>query len=223
MSRPTSQWMPMYWGVYIADTRRLSTLEHGAYLLLIADYWQSGQPLPDDDKILAKIAGLTVPKWKAIRQAIAAFFVVADGLWRHKRIDLELAAAQQRYERRAAAGQRGGVAKASSNPSIATAKPEQSTPQVQGTENQVSKTLQGDSQSLIRSLVPNLKKQKDFTPEQRKAAWLSNICKELERTLTADKFALWLEAYGTGDRTAIELAEQTDRRLKREKERRLSA
>lgn len=214
MARPTSHFMPMYWAAYIADTRRLSTLEHGAYLLLIADYWQSGQPLPDDDKILSKIAGLTKAKWMTVRQAIAAFFVIAGGVWRHKRIDLELLAAEQRYERRASAGQRGGVAKASSNPSNATALPEQSA--LQGTEDRepIQKNLSRDSQDLVRPLFPNRKKDRDWTPEQRKAAWLSNICKELERTLTPEKYGLWLEAYGAGDKTAIQLAEQIDRQLK---------
>lgn len=74
-----------------------------------------------------------------------------------------------------------------------------------------------DSSDLVGSLSRTLKNQKDWTPEQRKAAWLSNICKELERTLTPEKYALWLEAYMAGDKTARELAEQVDRKLKRER------
>lgn len=71
-----------------------------------------------------------------------------------------------------------------------------------------------DSSDLVGSLSRTLKNQKDWTPEQRKAAWLSNICKELERTLTPDKYGYWLEAYMAGDKTARELAEQIDRKLK---------
>lgn len=78
---------------------------------------------------------------------------------------------------------------------------------------------EGSSQDLVRSLSRTLKNQKDWTPQQRKAAWLSNICRELERTLTAEKYTAWLVAYGEGDKTAIQIAEQTDQRLKREKER----
>lgn len=76
-----------------------------------------------------------------------------------------------------------------------------------------------DSKDVVGSLSLTLKKQKDWSPEQRKAAWLSNICKELERTLTPEKYALWLEAYGNGDKTARELTEQIDRQLKGRKAR----
>lgn len=79
-------WMPLYVGNYLADTRHLSTVEHGAYLLLIMHYWVKGG-LPDDDKQLARIAGLADRDWRAVRQNIASFF--GNG-WQHKRIDAEL-------------------------------------------------------------------------------------------------------------------------------------
>ena len=79
-------YMPLYVGDYLRDTRRLSTLQHGIYLLLIMDYWANGG-LPEDDQSLARIAGLTPEQWQCERNAIAFLF---GPKWRHKRIDAEL-------------------------------------------------------------------------------------------------------------------------------------
>ncbi len=85
----TDIWMPLYIADYLADTTRLTAEQHGAYLLLIMDYWRNG-PLPDDDAALANITRLSSPAWKKHRPTIARLFQVAEGEWRHKRIDEEL-------------------------------------------------------------------------------------------------------------------------------------
>lgn len=107
MSAPA--WMPLYIGDYIRDTRRLRAAEHGAYLLLIMEYWQTRGQLPDDDRQLARIAGMTDREWKAARPLIEGFFQPG---WKHKRIDEELAKADAKSEKRADAGKRGGIARA---------------------------------------------------------------------------------------------------------------
>lgn len=101
MSRP---WMPFYVGDYLADTKHLSTQEHGAYMLLIFHYWQTGS-LPADDPRLARIAGLAPKEWAGSRATLASFF--EEG-WRHKRVEGELTKAQKL----SAAGRTGGLASA---------------------------------------------------------------------------------------------------------------
>ncbi|WP_412479896.1 YdaU family protein [Azonexus sp. IMCC34839] len=99
----TDIWMPLYIADYLADTTRLTTEQHGAYLLLIMDYWRNG-PLPDDDGALANITRLTTPAWKKNRSTLARLFRVEGGEWRHKRIDEELneaAANSKKYAERA--------------------------------------------------------------------------------------------------------------------------
>jgi len=100
--------MPLYIADYLADTRRLRAAEHGAYLLLIMEYWTVGS-LPDDDAQLARIAAMTDREWRAARPIIEALFQQG---WRHKRIDAELERANAKRERRVEAGKRGGNAKA---------------------------------------------------------------------------------------------------------------
>lgn len=80
-------WMPLYVADYIADTRRLTTEQHGAYLLLM-DSWVSGA-LPDDDAVLARVAGLDAESWARTRPVLAGYFEIADGKWVHARIERE--------------------------------------------------------------------------------------------------------------------------------------
>jgi uncharacterized protein YdaU (DUF1376 family) len=92
----TDAWMPLWIGAYLADTQHLSRDEHGGYLLLLMAYWRARAPLPDDDKRLSAIVKASAKEWRSLRPVLAEFFVVADGAWRHKRVDEELAGAQER-------------------------------------------------------------------------------------------------------------------------------
>lgn len=85
MSRP---WFPFYVGDYTRDTARLTTEAHGAYLLLMLDYWVNGSP-PDDDETLATITKLPVSAWKKRRPVLVKFFKVEGGVWMHSRIEKE--------------------------------------------------------------------------------------------------------------------------------------
>jgi len=102
--------MPFYIGDYLADTMHLTRDQHGAYVLLIFAYWRRGGPLPDDDNQLAAIVRATANEWrKLLRPVIIAFFQVAGGLWRHKRIDAEIAKAVSNNEERRKAGAKGAA------------------------------------------------------------------------------------------------------------------
>jgi uncharacterized protein YdaU (DUF1376 family) len=82
-------WMPLFIGDYLADTTRLTTEQHGAYLLLIMDYWRNGPP-PDDDVVLSNITRSTASAWKKLRAPMSVFFKVEGGKWSHGRIDREI-------------------------------------------------------------------------------------------------------------------------------------
>ncbi|NIA72288.1 YdaU family protein [Pelagibius litoralis] len=95
MAAKPDTWMPLYWGDYLRDTMHLRAEGHGAYLLLIAHYWTTGQPLPDDDDYLIAVSRLEAKTWKKLKPTLAKFFTVADGTWTQERVEAELAKADK--------------------------------------------------------------------------------------------------------------------------------
>lgn len=99
MSDRVRKWMPFDIGWYMSHTMFLNTTEHGAYILLIAAYWEIGG-LPDNDAMLARATKLSLHRWKKIRPTIALLF---EPRWRHPYLDELKAKCQAGYDRRVAA------------------------------------------------------------------------------------------------------------------------
>lgn len=105
--------MPFYTDAYLADTRHLTTEEHGAYLLLLMCAWRAqGCRLKDDDRQLARIAGMSSARWKRLRPALAEFFNISHGYWQQKKLIATHAAVAERVERNRVNGSKGGRASA---------------------------------------------------------------------------------------------------------------
>lgn len=119
MAKNPDFWIPIYIGDYLADTTRLTTEQHGAYLLLIFDYWRNGPP-PDDNAILARITGLSPSSWAHCRPILERFFQTDGNEWRHKRIDVEAARVAAVRSRNVRNGNKGGRPK---NPNETQTKP----------------------------------------------------------------------------------------------------
>lgn len=69
--------MPLWTGDYLKKTRHLTTLEHGAYLLLIIECWErpSGS-IPNKPELLARLAGVSMKEWKEISPIVLEFFTL---------------------------------------------------------------------------------------------------------------------------------------------------
>ena len=106
-------WMPFYVADYLKDTRHLSTVEHGAYVLLIMQAWSRDGLLPLDQSRLARIAGVRIEDWPAIAEVVLEFFTKTEHGYRHARIDRELERAKALLEQRVAAGKASAVKRAS--------------------------------------------------------------------------------------------------------------
>jgi uncharacterized protein YdaU (DUF1376 family) len=84
---------------YMRDTRHLTRDQHGAYFLLLNEIMLTGNPLPDNNKTLARIALCdTMAEWRDLRAILEPFFVVRDGKWYHKRAMAEIGLSKNRSE-----------------------------------------------------------------------------------------------------------------------------
>ncbi|MBM2946230.1 DUF1376 domain-containing protein, partial [Escherichia coli] len=95
-------YMQLYIADYLADTMHLSAEEHGAYLLLMFNYWQTGKPIPKNR--LAKIARLTNERWADVEPSLREFFHDNGDEWVHLRIEEDLASVREKLTKKSAAG-----------------------------------------------------------------------------------------------------------------------
>jgi len=102
-------YMQLYVADYLADTAHLTTLEHGAYLMLMFNYWQRGESFKANDerslnKRLATVARLSVSEWDEVKGALSEFFDVTDTEWSQARIERDLAAVNAKSSKAKQAG-----------------------------------------------------------------------------------------------------------------------
>jgi hypothetical protein len=103
--------MQLYTSDYLADTAHLTTEEHGAYLLLLMNYWQRGKPLDNTDGRLAHVARLSAERWKAVEPILAEFFMIEGTTWVQARIERDLDKIRDKSSKLAANGSIGGSKK----------------------------------------------------------------------------------------------------------------
>ena len=107
--------MPMYWDSYIADTTHLVTEEHGAYLLLLAAMWRRDGSVPDDDKDIARIVGLSLSKWLKVRARLGSMIQTDGKRLTQKKLQEIWKNTQERIEKNKQNGSLGGRPKANQN------------------------------------------------------------------------------------------------------------
>lgn len=137
--------MPFYPADYLADTRRLTTEQHGAYLLLLMDSWTSGA-LPDDDAVLERVAGLNAESWARTRPVLAGYFEIANGKWVHARIEREREHAQAYAQASSNSGKKAATARWSKK------KPEESTEKPAESVDNSQKDAQAYAQAYAQAL-----------------------------------------------------------------------
>jgi len=107
------QYMPLYTGDYLRDTRFLTPLKHGIYLLSLIHCWDSKGPMPLDEQECAGICNCrSADEIEALRYILGRFFVAMPDGHYNMRIQKEIERSEAISGVRSIAGKLGYEAKA---------------------------------------------------------------------------------------------------------------
>lgn len=100
-AKPPREWMAFYVLHYLADTADLTFEQHGVYSMLLWVAWLRGGPLPDDPDLIrralaayVKGCGQRVYNSK-VEPMLRRFFRLESGVWRNRRLELELESSRE--------------------------------------------------------------------------------------------------------------------------------
>lgn len=121
--------LALYTGDYLRDTRHLSPLKHGVYLLLLMHCWDQRGPLPLDEQECAGIGNCrSTDEIDALRYIIDRYFIRMEDGYYNSRIQREIERSIKISSARSDAGKKGYQAKAKQLPSKSQALASTSTP-----------------------------------------------------------------------------------------------
>ncbi len=110
-------YLAVYTGDYLRDTRHLTPLKHGVYLLLLMHCWDQRGPLPLDEQDCAGIANCrSADEIEALRYILSKYFIRMDDGWYNRRIQKEIERANNISAVRSEAGKMGYQARAKQLP-----------------------------------------------------------------------------------------------------------
>jgi uncharacterized protein YdaU (DUF1376 family) len=107
-------YIQLYIADYLADTMHLQAEEHGAYLLLIFNYWQTGKPIPKNR--LQSIARVSNERWTSVERSLNEYWNDTGTHWQHDRIDRDLELVKQAQDQRSQAGKASAQARMAKKP-----------------------------------------------------------------------------------------------------------
>jgi len=122
-------YMPLYTGDYLRDTRHLTPLRHGVYVLALMHCWDSKGPMPLDEQECAGVCNCrSADEIEALRYVLIKFFVKMEDGFYNKRIHEEIEKAEVISHARSEAGKRGYQARAKHLPNKSSASESNPTP-----------------------------------------------------------------------------------------------
>ncbi|HWW29927.1 MAG TPA: YdaU family protein [Steroidobacteraceae bacterium] len=105
-------YLPLFTGDYLRDTRMLSPLKHGVYLLLLMYCWDTKSPVPLEEQDAAGIANCrSTDEIDALRYVLRKYFTCLEDGWYNERMQDEIATAEFVSKKRSEAGKKGAEAR----------------------------------------------------------------------------------------------------------------
>jgi len=104
-------YMQLYVSDYLADTAHLTAQQHGAYMLLLMNYWQRGKALDNSNERLSHVARLSPEEWADAKPTLEEFFIIEGNLWTHTRVEDDLEKIREKSAKASFAGKRSVVAR----------------------------------------------------------------------------------------------------------------
>ena len=112
-------WYPRYTGDYMRDTAHLRMEEHGAYCVLLDNYYATERPLPSDSEQLYRICrAFTETEKEAVIYIADNYFPVSeDGVRHNKKADEIISTQNKKSSAKKTAGHAGAISKWGESPS----------------------------------------------------------------------------------------------------------
>lgn len=169
-------YMQLYVADYLADTAHLTTEEHGAYLLMLFSYWQTGKPLREDR--LASVARLSSERWTDVERTLKEFFHVSKGTWTHFRVEADLSKVDSKSKKNSDAGKASAKARALAKQSLEDAESTNVATDVgtnaqQTYQRNVNHTRSGDTDTETNTEAKQEQDQKTTAAPRRN--WLAEL------------------------------------------------
>ena len=87
--RKPIEYMKFFWRDFNRDTGHLTRAQGFSYLQIMCAYYDNHGPI--HERVVARSSCATIEEWEADRDVIAEFFTIdTSGMWKHKRIEIEL-------------------------------------------------------------------------------------------------------------------------------------
>ncbi|HSV73524.1 MAG TPA: YdaU family protein [Chthonomonadales bacterium] len=185
--------MPLYTGDYLRDTRHLTPLRHGVYLLLLMHCWDQRGPAPLDEQECAGVANCrSADEIEALRYVLARYFVRGDDGYYNVRMQREVTRAEVISEKRSVAGlARHGLCKttdsASAEQVLSNCTARGATPTPTLTSTAVPKKTHSAAPRPERS-PRGSRLPLDWQPDATLTAWTTSTRPDLDQTAVLAEF-----------------------------------